>query len=120
MKKIIVICPHCKNKMRILNKVAKYKCPSCQEIYKFNHFRKFNSTIVGLGSGFIQTLKDIKFNIITRYRNAKATYNYMKQMKQNMKNNPNWSNYHREKAEEKRMQEALKPNFWDKFKRKKG
>ena len=56
-------------------------------------------------------------NFITKYKNTKATYNYMKQMKTNMKNNPNWSNYHREQAEEKRMKNTQKPSFWDKFKK---
>ncbi|MBC2851079.1 zf-TFIIB domain-containing protein [Cetobacterium sp. 8H] len=117
MKKIIITCPKCKSKMKIMDKVAKYRCPNCKEIYKFNHFKKFIRTITGFFEGIFQTFKDIKQNFITKYRNTKATYNYMKQMKQNMKNNPNWSNYHREQAEEKKMKQAQKPKFWDKFKK---
>lgn len=118
MKKIIVTCPKCKKQMKVMDKVAKYRCPNCKEIYNFNHFRRFTTKIINFFKGILQTFKDIKFNIVTKYRNAKATYSYMKQMKQNMKNNPNWSNYHNEQKAEKEMKKATKPNFWDKFKKK--
>lgn len=117
MKKIIITCPKCKEKMKIMDKVAKYRCPSCKEIYKFTWYKRVVQKFIGFFQGIIQTFADIKNNFITKYRNTKATYNYMKQMKTNMKNNPNWSNYHREQAEEKRMKNARKPSFWDKFKR---
>ncbi|WP_297597875.1 zf-TFIIB domain-containing protein [uncultured Cetobacterium sp.] len=117
MKKIIITCPKCKGKMKIMDKVAKYRCPNCKEIYKFTHFSRFIQKITGFFGGVYQTFKDIKHNFITKYKNTKATYNYMKQMKQNMKNNPNWSNYHKEQAENKKMKEAQKPNFWDRFKK---
>lgn len=117
MKKIIILCPKCKEKMRIMDKVAKYRCPNCKEIYKFSHFKRLIYKISSFFKGIVQTIKDIKFNIVNKYKNTKATYNYMKQMKKNMKNNPNWSNYHKEKAEEKRMKQANKPKFWDKFKK---
>lgn len=117
MKKIIISCPNCKKKMKITYKLAKYRCPNCNTIYNFNFFRKFIYSIKAFFIGFYQTLKDIKQNIIKKYRDTKATYKYMSQMKKNMKNNPNWSNYHNEQAEEKRMKEAQKPRFWDKFKK---
>lgn len=118
MKKIIIICPSCKNKMKIMDKVAKYRCPTCKKIYKFTILKKFYYKFIGFFKGIFYTIRDIKNNFIYKYRNAKATYNYMKQMKQHMKNNPNWSNYHREKAEERKMKKALKPNFWDRLRKK--
>ncbi|MGL5796783.1 MAG: zf-TFIIB domain-containing protein [Cetobacterium sp.] len=118
MKKIIITCPKCKSKMRILDKVAKYKCPNCSEIYIFTNLKRFIQKFTGFFKGILQTLKEIKNNFITKYKNTKATYNYMKQMKTNMKNNPNWSNYHAEQAEERKMKEAQKPKFWDKLKKR--
>lgn len=100
-----------------MDKVAKYRCPSCKEIYVFTKPKQAIKKVTGIFDGILQTGKDIKYNFTTKYNNTKATYNYMKQMKQNMKNNPNWSNYHNEQAEEKRMKEAQKPKFWDKFKK---
>lgn len=117
MKKIIITCPKCKQKMKIMDKVAKYRCPNCKEIYKFTWYKRIIQKFVGFFQGIVQTFIDIKNNFITKYKNTKATYNYMKQMKTNMKNNPNWSNYHREQAEEKKMKNAQKPSFWDKFKK---
>lgn len=119
MKKIIITCPKCKEKMRIMDKVAKYRCPNCKEIYNFTWYKRALQKFLGFFQGIIQTFIDIKTNFITKYRNTKATYNYMKQMKTNMKNNPNWSNYHREQEEEKRMKKAQKPNLWDKLKNRK-
>lgn len=117
MKKIIVVCPHCKNKMRINNKIAKYRCPTCKKIYKFSYLKKIIHTFKSFFLGIIQTILDIKNNIIKKYRDTKATYKYMKQLKQNMKNNPNWSNYRNQQQYEKRMKQAVKPSFWDRFKR---
>ncbi|WP_297404324.1 zf-TFIIB domain-containing protein [uncultured Cetobacterium sp.] len=117
MKKIIITCPKCKEKMKIMDKVAKYRCPNCKEVYKFNHFKRGIYKVSSFFKGIIQTFKDIKFNIVTKYKNTKATYNYMKQMKKNMKKNPNWSNFHKEQAEAKKMKQANKPRFWDRFKK---
>ncbi|MBC2856126.1 MAG: hypothetical protein RR191_06500 [Cetobacterium sp.] len=117
MKKIIIKCPKCGGKMRINDQVAKYRCPSCKEVYKFNHFRRLISKITGFFKGIGQTCVDIKNNIQYKYKTAKSTYSYMKQMKQHMKKDPNWSNYHKEQREEKRMKDAQKPRFWDKFKK---
>jgi SRSO17 transposase len=117
MKKIIITCPKCKEKMRIMDKVAKYRCPSCKEVYSFNSFKRIVQKFIGFFKGIAQTFVDIKNNFIKKYKDTKATYNYMKQMKTNMKNNPNWSNYHSEQANEKKMKTAEKPNFWDKFKK---
>lgn len=117
MDKIVIKCPHCKEKMKIVFKVAKYRCPNCKEVYKLTSLRMFNLKIKRIFQGFVETLRDIKYNIKNRYSNAKATYNYMKQMKKNMKNDPNWSNYHKEQKE---MKQANKVNgFKDFFKKKK-
>ncbi|MGL4998619.1 MAG: zf-TFIIB domain-containing protein [Cetobacterium sp.] len=117
MKKIIITCPKCKEKMKIMDKVAKYRCPSCKEIYKFSNYKRIIHKFISFFKGIAQTFIDIKNNFIKKYKDTKATYNYMKQMKSNMKSNPNWSNYHAEQAEEKRMKTAQKPKFWEKFKK---
>lgn len=118
MKKIVISCPNCKTKMKIMDKVAKYRCPNCKTIYSFNHLKKYTHSVSSVFTGFFQTLKDIKSNVAKKYKDTKATYKYMSQMKKNMKNNPNWSNFHREQAEEKKMKEANSPKFWDKFRKK--
>ena len=115
MKKIIVTCPSCHKKMRVLNKATKYKCPSCGNIYKINSFMLIGFKIKGFFTGIIDTGRDIKNNIKYKINSTRATYNYMKQLRKNMKNNPNWSNYHREQRE---MKNANKRSFKDFFKRK--
>lgn len=117
MKKIIIQCPHCKGKMRINDQVAKYRCPNCKEVYKFTHLRRASYKFFAFFKGIAQTFIDIKNNIAYKYRTAKTTYQYMSQMKKNMKNNPNWSNYYNDLKEEKRMKAAQKPKFWERFKK---
>lgn len=118
MKKIVVTCPSCRKKMRIQNKIAKYKCPNCKNIYKLNYLKLTALNIKSFFVGIVETLKDIKNNIRSKYQSARATYNYMKQVKKNMKNNPNWSNYHREQREQRQMKNANKRSFKDFFKKK--
>lgn len=115
MKKIVITCPSCHKKMKVLDKAAKYKCPSCGSIYKLNAVKLTGLKIKGFFTGIIDTGKDIKNNIKYKVNSTRATYNYMKQMKQNMKNDPNWSNYHKEQRE---MKNANKRSFKDFFKRK--
>ena len=81
MKKIILLCPACKKKMKISDKTAKYKCPHCGSIYKYTFLRKIFYDTKEVGVGFITTLKDIKFNIKKRYNDAKTNYQYMSQLK---------------------------------------
>lgn len=120
MKKIIIKCPKCKKKMKISDKVAKYRCPSCKEVYNFTSMKRSLGKVTGVFTGIGQTLKDIKSNTTKKYRDAKTTYKYMKSMQKNMKNNPNWSNYHKEQNEMKEMNKKNKfENFKAKFKRKK-
>lgn len=115
MKKIVITCPSCHKKMKILDKAAKYKCPSCGSIYKLNAVKLTGLKIKGFFTGIVDTGKDIKNNIKYKVNSTRATYNYMKQMKQNMRNDPNWSNYHKEQRE---MKNANKRSFKDFFKRK--
>ena len=42
--------------------------------------------------------------VIYKFNNFKNSYRYMKQLKQHMKNDPNWSNYRKQQAEEKNNQ----------------
>lgn len=95
MKKIIIICPECTRKMKISNKIAKYRCPHCSTIYKFNLFKFIFINI----EKFFMNIID---NIIEKFNNFKNTYKYMKQVKSHLKNDPNWSNYHKQQKEEKR------------------
>mgnify|MGYP003286334287 FL=1 len=116
MKKIILLCPACKKKMKISAKTAKYKCPHCGTIYKYTFLKKMFYDTKEVGVGFITTLKDIKFNIKKRYNDAKTTYQYMSQLKKNMKNDPNWSNYRKQQEEMKDV--TPKKSFKDFFKKK--
>lgn len=116
MKKIIIICPSCHKKMKISNKTAKYKCPHCKSIYKYNIFKKIYHSILNVITGFFQTIKDIIFNIKRKYNNAKSTYSYMKQLRKHMKNDPNWSQYRKQQQEAKNV--TPKKSFKDFFKRK--
>ena len=118
MKKIILLCPACQKKMKISDKTAKYKCPHCGSIYEYKHtfLKKIFYDTKEVGVGFITTLKDIKFNIKKRYNDAKTTYQYMSQLKKNMKNDPNWSNYRKQQEEMKDV--TPKKSFKDFFKKK--
>ncbi len=117
MNKTIICCPKCKEKMKIGYKVAKYRCPNCKEIYKLTKLKSIGLKIRGIIFGFLETIKDIKNNISYKYKTAMATAKYMSQVKKNMKNDPNWSNYHKEQRE---MKEANgKRSFKDIFKRNK-
>ena len=117
MKKIIVSCPKCKKKMKIQNKSAKYKCPSCGNIYKVGFFTLILMRIKNFFLGIIETIRDIKNNIVYKYNSLKTTYKYMSQLKRNMKSNPNWSNYRNQQQEEKRMKNANKKSFKDFFRK---
>lgn len=108
MKKIIITCPKCSNRMKISNKLAKYKCPHCSNIYKFNLLKFIPVNIENI---FTNTIN--KFTV--KFNNLKNTYKYMKQLKQHMKNDPNWSNYRKQKEEEKKYQSSK--SFFSKFKK---
>lgn len=116
MKKIIITCKHCQKKMKIQNKIAKFKCPSCGAIYKTNYFNLTFINIISFFKAFFETLIEIKNSLIYKINATKSTYKYMNQMRKNMKNNPNWSNYHKEQRE---MKDANKSSFKNIFKRRK-
>lgn len=118
MEKIIIKCPHCNSKMKIGLKSAKYRCPNCQEIYKLTMIKLFLLRVKGFFIGIKETLVDIKTNIVNKYKSVVATYKYMKQVKENMKRDPNWSNYHKEEREIKKAQRDS-GTFGDFFKRRK-
>lgn len=108
MKKLIITCPECTKKMKISNKLAKYKCPHCSTIYKFNLFRFIFLNIENFFMNILDKIS-IKFN------NLKNTYKYMKQLKTHMKNDPNWSNYRKQQQEEQANQP--KKSFFSSFKK---
>ena len=118
VKKIIIRCPKCKKKMKISDKPAKYRCPSCDEIYKYTALKK----VVGYPSrvvvGIFQTGSDIISGIKNKYTMAKNTAKYMKQVKKNMKSDPNWSNVQKEKNRMKEADIANKKSVFDRFKKK--
>lgn len=116
MQKIVITCPKCKHKMKISNKRAKYRCPHCKEIYKFSFLKQLYTNIKLFILGFFETLLDIKNNIIKKYRDTKATYKYMKQVRNNLKRDPNWSQYRNEQREQKEVNSKFKfKNFLNKF-----
>lgn len=117
MDKRIVVCPSCKKKMKIANKVAKYRCPNCKEILNVTTMKLFSYKVFGFFKGIIDTIIDIKNNMKYKYNSAKATYKYMSQVRKNMKKDSNWSNYHKEQRD---MKQAEKTNkFKDFFKKNK-
>lgn len=109
MKKIVVHCTNCTKKMKILNKMAKYKCPHCSNIYKFNFFKFIFVNIENFFMG-------ITNKIITKFTNMKNTYSYMKRVKKNMNSDPNWSNYRKQKLEEKNSSSFFKDKLKSLFK----
>ncbi len=119
MKKYIIKCPKCSSKMKIMDKAAKYKCPSCANIFKVSSVKLVGIKTKSFFTGIGDTAKDIKNNAIYKYNSAKTTYKYMSQLKKNMKNDPNWSNYRNQQNEEKEMRNANKKSFKDYFRRAK-
>ncbi|WP_349764376.1 hypothetical protein [Fusobacterium sp. SYSU M8D902] len=116
MKKFIIICPACHKKMKISDKIAKYKCPNCGEIYKYNFFKRVFYNIKYIFVGIGETFSDLKFRIRKKFCDAKATYQYMSQLKKHMKNDPNWSQYRTQQKEMKDV--SPKKSFKDFFKKK--
>ena len=120
MKKIVLKCPKCRKKMKISDKPAKYRCPNCKEIYNYTKLKQATGKVARVITGIGTTAKDVKNGIVYKYNTAKNTYKYTKSVKKNMKQNPNWSNYHKEQKEMKETNSS-KPNFkqmFNKFKKK--
>ena len=119
MKKIVLKCPKCRKKMKISDKPAKYRCPHCKEVYNYTKTKQMVGKITRVFTGVGTTVKDIKNGVAYKYTTAKNTYKYMKSVKKNMKQNPNWSNYHKEQKEMKEMNKAnkVKTSLKEHFKR---
>ena len=81
MEKIIVKCKKCSQKMKILNKTGKYRCPYCKEVYRLNGFNKVILKIGRVVDGFFKTLKDIKNTFKYRLMLAKKLKNNKKKYK---------------------------------------
>lgn len=106
MEKTIVKCKYCKKKMKIRYKLNQYKCPNCSEIYKLTRIKFVLLKLKGIFIGIKETSIDIKKMIVYKVKSVKSTYQYVSSMKKNMKNNPNWSNYYKEKKENDYMKKA--------------
>ncbi|MGL5049680.1 MAG: hypothetical protein ACRC0K_01305 [Fusobacteriaceae bacterium] len=111
MKKVIVNCEKCGKKMKIGFNPAKYRCPHCKDIYNLTRLKSIFLKIKSFFSAIKETFNDSIYNIKTKYKNAVSTYKYMKSVKENMKRDPSWSNYHKEQNEEKKMKKADKGFF---------
>lgn len=118
MKKLVIVCPTCTKKMKISNKIAKYKCPSCSAIYKFNLIKFILINIEKFFMTIIDTLLIFPKKTQKKYKDTVATYKYMKQVRTNMKNDPNWSNFRKQQEEEKTYSSSSKSSFFDKLKNK--
>lgn len=120
MKKIVLKCPKCRKKMKISDKPAKYRCPHCKEVYNYTKSKQAVGKVVRVFTGIGTTAKDIKNGFVYKYNTAKNTYKYMKSVKQNMKKNPNWSNYHKEQREMKDLNSSGNKvkDFFSRFKKK--
>lgn len=118
MKKLIITCPHCTKKMKISNKMAKYKCPNCSAIYKFNLIKFILINIEKFFMGIVDFILVIPRKIQKKYSDTVATYKYMKQVRTNMKNDPNWSNFRKQQQEEKKYKSSSKSSFFDNIKNK--
>lgn len=118
VKKIIIRCPKCKKKMKISDKPAKYRCPSCGEIYKYTLLKKTVAYPGKIVAGVFQTGRDIVTGVKTKYTMTKNTAKYMKQVKKNMKADPNWSNVRKEENRMKEAERGNKKSIFDKFNKK--
>lgn len=114
MQKLILTCPHCQKIMKISNKIAKYRCPHCKEIYVFHAARFLFQNIKYILESIVFFPKNLWQKLHKKYRDAKATYQYMKQVQANLKRDPNWSAYRKQQEAEKAFQQ--KSSFWDKWK----
>jgi hypothetical protein len=106
MEKTIIECRGCKKRMKISYKLNKYKCPHCGEVYKLTRIKFILLKLKGVFLGIKETVIDIKNNVVYKVKSIKSTYKYVSSMKKNMKGNPEWSNYYKEKKESDNLKKA--------------
>lgn len=63
MKKFVIECSNCKKKMKIQNKPAKYKCPSCGTIHKIGRIKLIGISIKSFFTGIIDTIRVSKVEV---------------------------------------------------------
>jgi len=85
VRKIVLKCPKCKKKMKISDKVAKYRCPNCGEVYKYTKLKKVYFSVALVARDFLVTIKEFSSAIKGKYAAFKNTYKYMKSLKKNQK-----------------------------------
>lgn len=78
MEKLIISCPHCHKKIKILKKAAKYKCPHCSNICIISSIALFLLIIQHYMQSVMQKSK-------IKYQNIKNTYKYLKMIHKNRK-----------------------------------
>ncbi|CAL7882685.1 hypothetical protein [Fusobacterium necrophorum] len=78
MEKLVISCPHCHKKIKILKKAAKYKCPHCSNICVISSIALFLLVM----QNHVQA---ITHKIKTKYQNVKNTYKYLKMVHENRK-----------------------------------
>lgn len=78
MEKLVISCPHCHKKIKILKKAAKYKCPHCSNICVISSIALFLLVMQNHVQSITQKIK-------TKYRNVKNTYKYLKMVHKNRK-----------------------------------
>ncbi len=78
MEKLILTCPHCRKKMKISKKAAKYKCPYCSTICVISSPLLFVLILQNHIQNGVQKIK-------TKYYNLKNTYKYLKMLHNNRK-----------------------------------
>ncbi len=118
MKKLIIVCPTCTKKMKIANKIAKYRCPNCSAVYKFNLIKFILTNIEKFFMSIIDFILILPKKIQKKYRDVVATYKYMKQVRTHMKNDPNWSNFRKQQEEERKYKSSSKNSFFENLKKK--
>ncbi|RXZ70595.1 hypothetical protein EPT53_03635 [Fusobacterium necrophorum] len=78
MEKLVISCPHCHKKIKILKKAAKYKCPHCSNICVISSIALFLLVMQNHVQSITQKIK-------TKYQNVKNTYKYLKMLHENRK-----------------------------------
>jgi len=81
--KVIIECPECKKKMKIEDKIAKYKCPHCGTIYDYTKGKQIYSKGNRIAKDAMSTFKEGKVNFKDKWEQAKATAKVMNEARKN-------------------------------------